>query len=285
MDETNFNTEISENIKETCYFYPTKLPEKDELVTIRIKSIDEISILCSLLEYNNVEGFLPLSELSRTRARTVIRQMRVGQIQVVQVIRVDKEKGYIDLSKKYITETERQSGQQKYLKGKTVHSISKLLAKTHNIPLEEVYTKWVWPLYDNYTDPYDAFKILAAGEEDIYSDIETCSEIKQSLVKIINHRFAVKPVKIEAQIDVTAFFGGISIIKQSLRAGLNARPKGDIKIELISSPTFRICITTIHETKGIEVLENVINVIRDEICKSGGNLVVKKKAGIVNKVE
>lgn len=38
-----------------------------------VNSIDDVGVLCSLLEYNNLEGFLPLSEISRKRMRSVMR--------------------------------------------------------------------------------------------------------------------------------------------------------------------------------------------------------------------
>lgn len=59
--------------KKGDYFYEHKVPEVDELVMARVNSIDEMGVLCQLLEYNNLEGFLPLSELSRKRMRSVLR--------------------------------------------------------------------------------------------------------------------------------------------------------------------------------------------------------------------
>ena len=47
-----------------------------------------------------------LSEFSRKRVRTVSKLTRVGRKEVVMVIRVDEAKGYIDLSKKRVTEDE-----------------------------------------------------------------------------------------------------------------------------------------------------------------------------------
>jgi len=72
--------------------------------------------------------FLPLSEISRKRIRSVLRHVRVGQKQVLQVLRVDTERGFTDLSKKYITPVERDQGTEKYIKGKNVHSIAKHIA-------------------------------------------------------------------------------------------------------------------------------------------------------------
>ena len=43
-----------------------------------------------------------LSELSRRRIRSVQKLIKVGRQEPVMVLRVDKEKGYIDLSKRRV---------------------------------------------------------------------------------------------------------------------------------------------------------------------------------------
>ena len=45
------------------------------------------------LEYDNIEGMILLSELSRRRIRSVQKLIRLGRNEVVVVLRVDKEKG------------------------------------------------------------------------------------------------------------------------------------------------------------------------------------------------
>ena len=50
-------------------------------------------ILKLQLEYDNTEGMILLSELSRRRIRSVQKLIRVGRNEVVVVLRVDKEKG------------------------------------------------------------------------------------------------------------------------------------------------------------------------------------------------
>ena len=47
----------------------------------------------SKLEYDNIEGMILLSELSRRRIRSIQKLIRVGRNEVVVVLRVDKEKG------------------------------------------------------------------------------------------------------------------------------------------------------------------------------------------------
>ena len=47
----------------------------------------------SLLEYENIEGMIPLTELSNRRIRSFHKLIRVGRIEIAVVLRVDKEKG------------------------------------------------------------------------------------------------------------------------------------------------------------------------------------------------
>jgi translation initiation factor 2 subunit 1 len=47
-----------------------------------------------LLEYDNIDGMILLSELSRRRIRSIQKLIRIGRNEVVVVLRVDKEKGW-----------------------------------------------------------------------------------------------------------------------------------------------------------------------------------------------
>jgi translation initiation factor 2 subunit 1 len=252
-----------------------------------------MGVLCQLMEYNNLEGFLPLSEISRKRMRSVLRHVRVGQKQVLQVLRVDTERGYTDLSKKYITEVERDAGTEKYNKGKTVHNITKRVAETSHKDIEDVYRTYVWPLYQTtYGHPFDAFKTLAGlregDESDIWNDLpNTVSEIKNSFISLIKHQMAVQPVKIGAQIEVMCYSeGGIDDIKRALKAGLelNYDSLTSVKIQLISSPLYLVWTTTLDEDKGNEALYEVIEEIKSKVTEFGGLKVIKEPA-IIGKVD
>jgi len=69
-----------------------------------------------------------LSELSRRRIRSVQKLIRVGRNEVVVVLRVDKEKGYIDLSKRRVSPEDIVKCEERYMKSKTVASILRHVA-------------------------------------------------------------------------------------------------------------------------------------------------------------
>ena len=118
-----------------CRMYENEFPEVDDLVMVRVTRVTEIGAYVNLLEYNNKEGIILLSNLSRKRIRSVNRHVRVGKIEVLQVLRVDTDKGYIDLSKKLIQKDDILECQEKYKKSKTVHSILSRVAQNNKVPL------------------------------------------------------------------------------------------------------------------------------------------------------
>merc|ERR1719160_672987 len=83
--------------------YEEQFPEIDEVVMVQVSAIAEMGAYVRLLEYNNIEGMILLSELSRRRIRSINKLIRVGKTEVCMVLRVDKEKGYIDLSKRRVS--------------------------------------------------------------------------------------------------------------------------------------------------------------------------------------
>ena len=77
----------------SCRFYANRYPEVEDVVMVNVRSIAEMGAYVHLLEYNNIEGMILLSELSRRRIRSINKLIRVSRNEVVVVIRVDKDKG------------------------------------------------------------------------------------------------------------------------------------------------------------------------------------------------
>ena len=59
-----------------CRMYEAKFPEVDDVVMVQVKSIAEMGAYVSLLEYNNIEGMILLSELSRRRIRSITKLIK-----------------------------------------------------------------------------------------------------------------------------------------------------------------------------------------------------------------
>ena len=78
--------------------YEQELPNQEEMVVVRVNKVEEFGAYVTLLEYNHIEGMILSSEVSRKRIRSIHKHLRIGKQDVMQVLRVDKEKGeeYLD---------------------------------------------------------------------------------------------------------------------------------------------------------------------------------------------
>ena len=89
-----------------------------------------------------------LSELSRRRIRSINKLIRVGRTEPVVVIRVDKDKGYIDLSKRRVSPEDVERCTEVFSKAKAVNSIlrhvANILEYKSSDELEELYKKTAW---------------------------------------------------------------------------------------------------------------------------------------------
>ena len=144
-----------------CRMYENSWPEAGDVVMVVPTKIEELGAYCNLLEYNNRQGLMLLSELQRRRIRSVKRVIRVGRQEVAIVVKVNKDKEYIDLSRKRVTPEEREAMDIKWNKSKTVHSIFKRVSTLtkYEYTVLQLYQMFGWKMYKKFKHAFDGFKL------------------------------------------------------------------------------------------------------------------------------
>ncbi|KAM1788115.1 hypothetical protein ACFX11_038442 [Malus domestica] len=74
-----------------CQMYGTRYSDVDMAVMIQVKNITDIGAYVSLIEYNNIQGMILFSELSRRLIWSVSNLIKVRRIEPIMVLRVDKD--------------------------------------------------------------------------------------------------------------------------------------------------------------------------------------------------
>eukprot|EP00271_Cylindrocystis_brebissonii_P010500 TRINITY_DN266_c0_g1_i1.p1 TRINITY_DN266_c0_g1~~TRINITY_DN266_c0_g1_i1.p1 ORF type:complete len:341 (+),score=83.75 TRINITY_DN266_c0_g1_i1:247-1269(+) len=289
-----------------CRMYEQKYPEVDDVVMVQVKNIAEMGAYVSLLEYNNIEGMILLSELSRRRIRSISSLIKVGRQEPVMVVRVDKQKGYIDLSKRRVSEEDVAGCEERYNKSKMVHSIMRHVAGTMEVDLEDLYEHVAWPLYQKYGHAFEAFKLIVTepdaildtltrevkeidpdGKEIVKFVPALSEEVKESLVSNIQRRMTPQPLKIRADIELKCFqYDGVLHIKDAMRkaeqAGTDECP---VKIKLVAPPLYVLTTQTLNKEPGIRVLQLAIDACKQAVEKHKGKLTVKEAPRAVSESE
>ncbi|KAL6006172.1 hypothetical protein ACLOJK_040218 [Asimina triloba] len=280
-----------------CRMYEAKYPEVDQAVMIQVKNIADMGAYVSLLEYNNIEGMILFSELSRRRIRSVSSLIKVGRQEPVMVLRVDKEKGYIDLSKRRVSEEDIQGCEERYNKSKLVHSIMRHVSETMNLDLEARLLHL--PTFHAFklivTDPDSVLNTLTREVKEIGPDGQEVTkvvpamseEVKDALIKNIRRRMTPQPLKIRADVEIKCFqFDGVLHIKEAMKkAEAAGNTDCPVKIKLVAPPLYVLTTQTLDKAmelapggqeQGMSVLNNAIKACIEEIDLHKGKLVVKE---------
>ena len=268
-------------------FYEKQLPDTDEIVMCQVRQIAEMGAYVNLLEYDNAEGMILLSELSRRRIRSIQKLIRVGRNEVVVVLRVDKEKGYIDLSKRRVSPEDVIKCEERYSKSRAVNSIVSHVAHKLDYPVEQIYEKVLWPLDHSYGHSYDAFKLAVTESAKVFEGIDIEPHVLRELEANIARRLTPQPVKIRADVEVSCFgYEGIDAVKAALRAGEAVSTENiPIKIKLVAPPLYVLVTHSTDKVGGVALMEQALEKIQETIEKSEGKVTVKMKPKAVSAVE
>lgn len=257
-------------------FYQQRFPEKDELVMVKVKRIAEMGAYVSLLEYNGLEGMILMSELSKRRIRSVKKIVRVGRHEVVLVLRVDQEKGYIDLSKKRVSPEDVVRCEERFSKSKKVHQIMCHVAQKHEICVDQLNMAITWPLQKLYGHALDAFK----DPEFVTSIVHTLNipdEVKASLIEDVKLRLASHTMRMRVRVDLRCSGpAGVEAVRAALLKGKEVAaagdPDADVKLKLIAPPSYTLITACADKADGEKRLKAAIQAMIATIRQhAGGN--------------
>ena len=243
---------------------------------VNVQEIAEMGAYVKLLEYDNIEGMVLLSELLRRRIRSIQKLIRVGKNEVAVVLRVDNEKGYIDLLKRRVSQEDIVKCDERYNKLKAVHLILRHCAEKFGLPLEELYQTIGWPLNRKYGHAYDAFKLLIT-EPLVFDDIKPTSEdVLNELKLYILRRLTPQAIKVRADVEVLCFsYEGIDAIKRALKAAEAVSTETmQVKAKLSAAPLYVISVQALDKNQGVALLEKAITAVTEEITAAGGEVKV-----------
>ena len=266
-------------------FYRNKYPEEEDSVMVRVNTVEDIGAYVSLLEYGGIEGMIALSELTKRKIRSLNKVLQVGNVEAVAVLSVDKEKGYIDLSKRKLLPHEIEECKTNYANMKSVFGIVNHVSKScPEIEWEDFMERTMWKLDDEYGSCYDAFKLSISEKPEIWDLINLPIEIKEELKRQVELKLKPKKVKIQQDFDITCdSYEGINGIKYALKGGLEESNENfPFKINLIASPKYKMWINSADIQNTINKFGDIIDIIKVKIEEKGGKLELNKEAYVTD---
>jgi translation initiation factor 2 subunit 1 len=235
-----------------------------------------------------MEGYLLSTEVTKKRVKLVNKYMKVGKQEPMMVIRVDREKRYIDLSKKKVLAADAAATEMHFKKAKMVHNILKQMAVKlgSDVTLLSLYEKFGWDLYDKYGHAFDAFRLIMSDKEAVFKEIDISPEEQRVLFEAISRKMAPTPLKLRADFELTCFtYEGIDALKAALltaKASVNAEdPQIQVSFKLIAPPHYRVETITLKKNEGLTLLERAMREVEGVIKEKGGTFKLVNKPQII----
>ena len=253
-----------------------KLPELYELVIGTIKEIYDHGAFVELDEYGGLEAYVPLNEVSHSWFRGIREVLKVGQKKVFKVIRVDRRRGFVDVSLKRVSSAEHKAKIYEWKRAQRAEKLLEMAAKKLGLSLDEAYEKAGWKLEDYYGEIFAGLEeaslrgkeaLLKAGVPEPWATV--LAELAKSYVK-------VRKAEIRGIFTVTCRHpDGIDRLKRILLSWTENAPKlGDVKVKMytVGAPRYRIDIEALDYETAETLLKHIINSVlskaKEEECEA-----------------
>tara|TARA_B100000315_G_C14469999_1_gene537841 strand:- start:48 stop:818 length:771 start_codon:yes stop_codon:yes gene_type:complete len=191
------------------------LPEVDEVVLCKVTKIFPNSVFAELVEYRD-SGMIHISEVSPGRIRNLRDYVSVGRQIVCKVLRIDRDRGHIDLSLRRVNSNQRREKLEEVKQETKSESLISNLAKKLNIPFKELYRKISGKVFEEYSHLHLCFKDVVSGEVDLIK-LGLEKNIAEELVLAIKDKFKPPKITINGEIRLETYASeGLEKIKKTL---------------------------------------------------------------------
>ncbi|KAM0680413.1 Eukaryotic translation initiation factor 2 subunit 1 [Glugoides intestinalis] len=226
-----------------------------------------------LLEYGNAPGLILSSELSKKRFRTIAQLTKVGNVEICQVLKVDEDKEFIDLSLKRVSEAEKHECKENFSKAKLTYQIMTKACKISNSSIKEMYENWA---YKKETEYGSLFLYFAAAKNDL--SILDNEPIGEYFKKIIEEQFKASSFKVRSDVDITCHKNGVIGIKEAFGKALDF--DSSLEITLLKSPTYSIVKICDNKEDAFDTVNKACELVKASIESMGGTFAIANPAKI-----
>ncbi|UYP45266.1 Translation initiation factor 2 subunit alpha [Candidatus Lokiarchaeum ossiferum] len=227
-------------------------PTPGEVVVCRVTNVQRGYVQVELEDYTGLaheqraQGMIHISELSNRWVKNINSIIANGQRVVLSVLRVNEDRGYLDLSLRRVNKVQKQNIMNSWRYENKLEGLLKFFAEQNKIEMSELFDKAIWPLVDKYGDLHTAFEeIKEEGKDELLKveEIDIPEDLMESLYQLIVDNVTISKVNMTVEYDVRSQDGnGIELIKEAFRgAGKLRKAKGiETEFTYIGAPIYRL---------------------------------------------
>lgn len=176
------------------------LPQRNELVVCKVTKILDYGVEVTLEEYNNAQGFIPLSQVAARWIKNIRTFVKMGQIRVGKVIYINTEKNQINISFGAVQKGQEEQKLSEMRQTKRVQQLLNLVAQETKISVDEIWDKIANSIMTKYNSVYEGFQDIKRYGKDHIKEIP--ENLREPLFKIIDKNISISEKDISEHIKL-----------------------------------------------------------------------------------
>lgn len=247
-------------------------PEVGDLVVASVTRVVDYGAYVKLDEYEGIEGLIHISEIASTYVKNIRVHVREGQKLVLKVLRVNLQRGQVDLSLRRVTGREKSEKMLEWKKVKKADSIIKGAAerlKAGEADIEKIRAV----VSEKFDNPFDAFEEAIDEGMETFTQLGISEDWAKALTEVAISKIRLEKAKVSGTVElICAKTAGVEAIKQALRGAKKVKkPRGTtIKIYTVGSPRYRVEVRSKEITDAQATLNLAIEEVLSAIKSLGG---------------
>ena len=246
-----------------------ELPEVGEIVIATIKKTGDHGAYVSLDEYDDIQGFLHISEIAPGWVRKVTKYVKEGDKKVLLVKKIQANRAEIDLSLKQISKEQRKKKLLDVKRFEKEQGILKNIQDKVKLSSEEV-DDLEEKLLSKYKSVYDAVIDIGTNNINVIDDLEVSEKIKKTIDEL-SKKIKLPTVEIRGILEMTNNKSdGIEIIRKILLDAIKESQNQKITILYLGAPKYRLSIVAQDFKTAEKTLKPILEKIEKNTSKQNG---------------
>ncbi len=193
-------------------------PEEDELVLCTVTKLFPHGVFVNLDEYDK-GGMIHISEVSPGRIRNIRDFVKEGKKVVCKILRVDPEKGHIDLSLRRVNERQKKEKVNEIKQEQKAEKIIEFTAKKLDTGFNKLYNELSSKIMEKYDLVYLCFEEVVNGKIS-FDKLGIEPKTAEVLTELVKDRMKPPEVFVGGELTLKSYApDGIEIIKNALNKG------------------------------------------------------------------
>ena len=244
-----------------------EFPEVGEIVIATIKKTGDHGAYVSLDEYDNIQGFLHISEIAPGWVRKVTKYVKEGDKKVLLVKKIQQDRAEIDLSLKQISKEQRKKKLLDVKRFEKEQGILKNIQDKVKLSSEEI-DQVEEKLLSKYNSVYEAIIEIGTKNINVIDDLDISKKIKE-VIEEFSKKIKLPTVEIRGVLEMTSSKSdGIEIIRKILLDAIKESKNEKIEISYLGAPRYRLSIIA----QDFKTAEKTLKPILEKIEKNTSKL-------------